>query len=78
MTVFTGWLFLSVGCSIGFVAGSLFTAGVWGFDMPAAERDLSSGPPGQTGSLRGGGAPLNKFSDSAVIEPSTSLAGPRA
>ena len=38
MTVFTGWLFLSVGCSIGFVAGSLFTAGVWGFDAPAAER----------------------------------------
>ena len=38
MTVFTGWLFLSVGCSIGFVAGSLFTAGVWVLMRPAAER----------------------------------------
>ena len=43
MTVLTGWLFLSVGCSIGFVAGSLFAAGVWGFDAPCREKITAAG-----------------------------------
>lgn len=32
MAVFTAWVLLSVGCSIGFFAGALFKARVWGFE----------------------------------------------
>jgi len=31
MTILVGWLLLSTGCSIGFVAGSAFGRGLWSF-----------------------------------------------
>jgi hypothetical protein len=34
MTIITAWLLLSVGCSTGFVAGSLFASGQLGFSPP--------------------------------------------
>jgi hypothetical protein len=31
MTILVGWLLLSTGCSVGFVAGSAFGGGHWSF-----------------------------------------------
>ena len=40
MTIVVGWLLLSTGCSIGFVAGSAFGRGLWSFGGCAEPRGL--------------------------------------
>ena len=40
MTILVGWLLLSIGCSMVFVAGSAFGRGVWSFGGCAKSRAL--------------------------------------
>src|SRR5919197_443285 len=44
MTIFVGWLLLSTGCSVGFVAGSAFGAGLWNFGRYGEPRRMAEPP----------------------------------